>query len=103
MHDRRRPELDLLDEKDDNIGEDEKELLLLDPSLSDTATTDTSETPETSSRGITMDDYFFKEYVRGCRNVVEDTSYLEIFNYSVRMGLRKSTYRIGTLNLPIGL
>lgn len=30
-----------------------------------------------------MDDYFFKAHVRGCKNVVEDTSYLEIFNYSV--------------------
>ncbi|CAN8097043.1 unnamed protein product [Discula destructiva] len=29
-----------------------------------------------------MDDYFFKDYVRACRNVVESTSYLEIFNYS---------------------
>lgn len=30
-----------------------------------------------------MDDYFFKNHVKACRNVVEDTSYLEIFNYSV--------------------
>ncbi|KAK7740571.1 hypothetical protein SLS53_005416 [Cytospora paraplurivora] len=29
-----------------------------------------------------MDDYFFKGHVKGCKNVVEDTSYLEIFNYS---------------------
>lgn len=31
-----------------------------------------------------MDDYFFKGHVNNCRNVIEDTSYLEIFNYSVR-------------------
>lgn len=30
-----------------------------------------------------MDDYFFKNHVKACRNVIEDTSYLEIFNYSV--------------------
>lgn len=30
-----------------------------------------------------MDDYFFKQHVKACRNVSEDTSYLEIFNYSV--------------------
>jgi hypothetical protein len=30
-----------------------------------------------------MDDYFFKNHVKACRNVSEDTSYLEIFNYSV--------------------
>ncbi|KUI59573.1 hypothetical protein VP1G_06804 [Cytospora mali] len=29
-----------------------------------------------------MDDYFFKSHVNNCRNVTEDTSYLEIFNYS---------------------
>ncbi|KAG6365156.1 hypothetical protein INS49_006763 [Diaporthe citri] len=29
-----------------------------------------------------MDDYFFKNHVKACRNVSEDTSYLEIFNYS---------------------
>ncbi|ROW12316.1 hypothetical protein VMCG_00461 [Cytospora schulzeri] len=29
-----------------------------------------------------MDDYFFKGHVTNCRNVAEDTSYLEIFNYS---------------------
>lgn len=62
-------------EKDDN---DE------DLASCDTATTDTGET-ETLPREVTMDDYFFKEYVRACRNVVESTSYLEIFNYSVRL------------------
>lgn len=31
-----------------------------------------------------MDDYFFRNHVKACRNVAEDTSYLEIFNYSVR-------------------
>jgi hypothetical protein len=30
-----------------------------------------------------MDDYFFKNHVKACRNVSEDTSYLEIYNYSV--------------------
>lgn len=30
-----------------------------------------------------MDDYFFRNHVKACRNVSEDTSYLEIFNYSV--------------------
>jgi hypothetical protein len=30
-----------------------------------------------------MDDYMFKNHVQGCKNVVENTSYLEIFNYSV--------------------
>ncbi|ROV98223.1 hypothetical protein VSDG_04474 [Cytospora chrysosperma] len=29
-----------------------------------------------------MDDYFFKGHVTNCRNVTEETSYLEIFNYS---------------------
>ncbi|KAF3769867.1 hypothetical protein M406DRAFT_248876 [Cryphonectria parasitica EP155] len=29
-----------------------------------------------------MDDYFFQDHVRSCRNVIEATSYLEIFNYS---------------------
>jgi hypothetical protein len=30
-----------------------------------------------------MDDYMFKTYVGRCRNVVEATTYLEIFTYSV--------------------
>jgi hypothetical protein len=30
-----------------------------------------------------MDDYMFKNHVDGCKNVVENTSYLEILNYSV--------------------
>lgn len=39
-----------------------------------------------------MDDYFFKNHVKACRNVSEDTSYLEIFNYSVCDCLRKSPH-----------
>ena len=35
----------------------------------------------------TMDDYFFQDYVRACRNVTEATSYLEIFNYSVSVAV----------------
>ncbi len=31
----------------------------------------------------TMDDYMFKSHVQSCKNVVENTSYLEILNYSV--------------------
>lgn len=31
-----------------------------------------------------MDDYMFRHYVNECRTVDEVTSYLEIFNYSVR-------------------
>ncbi len=34
---------------------------------------------------IDMDDYLFSKYVRDCRNVVEQTSYLEILNYSVSL------------------
>lgn len=30
-----------------------------------------------------MDDYMFREYVKNSRTVAEDTSYLEIFSYSV--------------------
>lgn len=45
----------------------------------DTATTDTARTT------VGMDDYFFQNYVRACKNVSENTSYLEIFNYSVRL------------------
>lgn len=30
-----------------------------------------------------MDDYMFKNHVDGSKNVVENTSYLEILNYSV--------------------
>lgn len=59
---------------------DDKDLLLT--AASDTATTETGET-EALPFEVTMDDYFFKEYVNACRNVVESTSYLEIFNYSV--------------------
>lgn len=59
---------------------------------SDTATSGTGETEADAAAAAaapapeaTMDDYFFKDFVRGCRNVVESTSYLEIFNYSVSM------------------
>lgn len=62
-------------EKDDDVGS------------SDTATTTTTSTSETEGAAApaepTMDDYFFQDFVRACRNVVEPTSYLEIFNYSV--------------------
>lgn len=30
-----------------------------------------------------MDDYMFKSHVYNCKNVVENTTYLEILNYSV--------------------
>lgn len=50
---------------------------------SDAATTDTAGTEEATPVPVGMDDYFFQDFVRGCRNVVEATSYLEIFNYSV--------------------
>ncbi len=36
-----------------------------------------------------MDDYMFRAHVLSCRNVAEKTSYLEIFNYSVRLSSRK--------------
>lgn len=63
---------DLIDEKDKENDDD-------------TATTGTGETEALLPPPfeVTMDDYFFKEYVNACRNVVESTSYLEIFNYSV--------------------
>lgn len=69
---------DLIDDKEKE--DDDKDL-----AASDTATTDTGETEALllPPVEVTMDDYFFKEYVSACRNVVESTSYLEIFNYSV--------------------
>lgn len=48
---------------------------------SETSTTESGETEGTTGG---MDDYFFQNHVRACRNVPEATSYLEIFNYSVR-------------------
>jgi hypothetical protein len=38
---------------------------------------------------VKMDDYFFKGHVTNCRNVTEETSYLEIFNYSVCIFVHK--------------
>ncbi len=35
--------------------------------------------------GSKMDDYMFRSHVKHCSNVVEKTSYLEIFNYSVSL------------------
>ncbi len=32
-----------------------------------------------------MDDYMFRLHVQKCKYVPEDTRYLEIFNYSVRL------------------
>ena len=32
-----------------------------------------------------MDDYMFRQHVHSCKNVVEDTSYVEIFNYEVSL------------------
>lgn len=56
------------------------------------AATATATAPATRTRtrtatrtSFTMDDYFFQHFVRSCRNVSEATSYLEIFNYSVRL------------------
>lgn len=69
---------DLIDDKEKENDDD--------LAASDTATTDTGETEALllpPPVEVTMDDYFFKEYVNACRNVVESTSYLEIFNYSV--------------------
>lgn len=51
---------------------------------SDTATTDTDRTGRAATT-VSMDDYFFQNYVRACKNVTENTSYLEVFNYSVRL------------------
>lgn len=48
---------------------------------SETSTTESGETEGTTGG---MDDYFFQNHVRACKNVAEATSYLEIFNYSVR-------------------
>lgn len=59
---------------------------------SDTATTDTGQTD--SAAIVDMDDYFFQNYVRACRNVSENTSYLEIFNYSVRSCVRLGCWGI---------
>lgn len=49
---------------------------------SETATTDTGQTDHPTT--AEMDDYFFQHHVRASKNVSESTSYLEIFNYSVR-------------------
>lgn len=69
---------DLIDDKEKEKDEYD------DLAASDTATTDTGETEALAPPvEVTMDDYFFKEYVYACRNVVESTSYLEILNYSV--------------------
>ena len=35
-----------------------------------------------------MDDYMFHQHVKTCRNVTEEKSCLEIFNYSVRSARR---------------
>lgn len=35
-----------------------------------------------------MDDYMFNAHVNGCKYVHEATTYLEIFNYSVRLELQ---------------
>lgn len=56
---------------------------------SDTATTDTGQTDRPTLDK--MDDYFFQNYVRDSRNVSESTSYLEIFNYSVRASVFSSS------------
>ncbi|PSR94268.1 hypothetical protein BD289DRAFT_385478 [Coniella lustricola] len=45
--------------------------------------TDTATTKTEAHRGSgNIDDYFFCDFVRACRNITEATSYLEIFNYS---------------------
>lgn len=36
-----------------------------------------------------MEDYLFRHYVDQCRVVKEETSYVEIFNYSVSHHLHK--------------
>jgi hypothetical protein len=36
-----------------------------------------------AGKGGKMDDYMFNDYVRKSKTVVETTSYLEIFSYSV--------------------
>lgn len=67
-------ELDWPDDKEKEFGDSVTE-----------NTTDTGEVEANSgSTIIDMDDYFFQNYVQACKNVVEATSYLEIFNYSVR-------------------
>lgn len=33
---------------------------------------------------VSMDDYMFRQHIEDCQTVEEKTTYLEIFNYSVR-------------------
>jgi len=39
-----------------------------------------------------MDDYFFDEFVSECKFYLEDTQYLEIFNYSVRTRMHRPEF-----------
>jgi hypothetical protein len=51
--------------------------------MSPVAERDFFTSPEVHLEPTTMDDYMFKNHVKNCRNVEENTSYLEILNYSV--------------------
>ena len=42
-----------------------------------------------------MDDYFFETHVRSCKEVEEHTSFLEIFNFSVRLRQCSTVYKGG--------
>lgn len=44
-----------------------------------------------------MDDYMFRQYVDECRVVDEATSYVEIFNYSVRPRARPTQAQLTAL------
>lgn len=84
---------DLLDVDNESVtelttdaGDGEIEIKIDDTLLDEKRTTTITTTKTTASAGtsLTMDDYFFTHFVRSCKNVSEATSYLEIFNYSVR-------------------
>lgn len=47
-----------------------------------------------------MDDYMFKANVDRCRNVVEATTYLELFSYSVWGQLKRRVWELICLQDP---
>lgn len=51
-----------------------------------------------------MEDYLFRHYVDQCRVVKEETSYVEIFNYSVSHHLHKRLHKKSlSTKIPIDL
>lgn len=71
------------DDKDIKHLLDDVDVDDIDDTTTSASATTTTATTTTTTTSI-MDDCFFQHFVRSCRNVSEATSYLEIFNYSVR-------------------